>query len=79
MTKENADKDGGEFLRKEDSGPTEKEWKVLKERSRKRGQSGGNKREKQASRYFCREENRRRYTRALFMKYLTEIPGAEQA
>lgn len=46
MTKENADKDGGEFLRKEDSGPTEKEWKVLKERSRKRGQSGGNKREK---------------------------------
>lgn len=41
MTKENADKDGGEFLRKEDSGPTEKEWKVLKERSRKRGQSGG--------------------------------------
>lgn len=50
MTKENADKDGGKFLRrKEDSEPNRKEWKVWRndrEKEGGRGQSGGNKREK---------------------------------
>lgn len=49
MTKENADKDGGKFLRrKEDSEPNRKEWKVWRNDREKEGggQSGGNKREK---------------------------------